>query len=94
MYGAKTLQRLVDSKQVTWNASADLDELVQRFSQDVTKRMEAETNGQGRVWRWNRDGDLHDDVLEALEKELKCVELARTYRRTRMQYLVHGPKEI
>ncbi|KAJ1552636.1 hypothetical protein HK405_010575 [Cladochytrium tenue] len=35
------------------------------------------------------DGDLHDEVVAALEKDLRSAELARNYRRARMQYFVH-----
>ncbi|KAI9335849.1 hypothetical protein DFJ73DRAFT_26774 [Zopfochytrium polystomum] len=34
--------------------------------------------------------DLHDSVVELLERDLRSAELARNYRRARMQYFVRG----
>ncbi|KAJ3015749.1 hypothetical protein HKX48_004404 [Thoreauomyces humboldtii] len=93
MYGSKILQRLLDSRQVTWTASEALDEQVRALSADVTRRAEAEAGHGGKVWRWTKDSDLHDEVVDRLEADLKLAELARTYRRARMQYFVHGTKE-
>ncbi|KAI9091238.1 mitochondrial K+-H+ exchange-related-domain-containing protein [Phlyctochytrium arcticum] len=90
-YGAKTLQKLLDSKQVTWTSSQELDDQIKVLSDEVTSRMKKED---GPVWQWTPTGDLHDEVVEGLEAQLKAVELARTYRRARMQYLVHNGKEV
>ncbi|KND01776.1 uncharacterized protein SPPG_03568 [Spizellomyces punctatus DAOM BR117] len=93
MHGSRTLQKLLDSKAVTWTASKELDEMIQRISGEVTQQIEREVGSQGRVWRWRPDGDLHDDVVEKLERDLKMAELGRTYRRTRLQYYIHEGKE-
>jgi len=39
-------------------------------------------------WVWNGE-DLHDDVIEKLEKQYKIPELSRTYRRSRWQYWLY-----
>ncbi|KAJ3189097.1 hypothetical protein HDU85_002722 [Gaertneriomyces sp. JEL0708] len=92
MYGAKTLQKLLDSRKVTWKADDQLQTLIESSSQEVTARLEETANG-GKIWRYSPGADLHDEVVERLEKELKSVELSRTYRRSRLQYLVHQGKE-
>ncbi|TPX60210.1 hypothetical protein PhCBS80983_g01932 [Powellomyces hirtus] len=94
MYGSKVLQKLIDSRNVTWTPSEELDAQVKSISEDVTKRLSGEGAEGRRVWRWTRDGDLHDEVVEQLERDLKLAELGRTYRRARLQYFVHGPKEM
>ncbi|KAJ3054156.1 hypothetical protein HK102_011565, partial [Quaeritorhiza haematococci] len=92
-------QRLQKEKEggVMWNASNELDEKIRTISEEVSKELEEEARSAGiqnaRVWRWRPDGDLHDLVIERLEKELKVVELGRTYRRGRLQYFVHNGKE-
>ncbi|KAJ3153476.1 hypothetical protein HDU89_000502 [Geranomyces variabilis] len=97
VYGAKVLQRAIDARQVTWTASSELDERIRAISDQVAARAKAEAGGGGdgndsQTWKWTEGGDLHDEVVERLETELKLAELSRTYRRARLQYFVHGPK--
>lgn len=41
-------------------------------------------------WVWDgKGGDLHDGVVEGLEKDLRLGELVQSYRRSRLEYLVH-----
>ncbi|KAJ3178034.1 hypothetical protein HDU87_003812 [Geranomyces variabilis] len=91
VYGAKVLQRAIDARQVTWTASTELDERIRAISDEVAAKAKAEAGGDSHTWKWT-GGDLHDEVVERLETELKLAELSRTYRRARLQYFVHGPK--
>ncbi|KAJ3158777.1 hypothetical protein HDU86_002458 [Geranomyces michiganensis] len=101
VYGAKCLQRAIDARQVTWTASRELDDRIKAISQQVqvaasrsrdAAAAAAYSADADAAWTWSEDGDLHDEVVERLEEELKLAELSRTYRRARMQYFVHGPK--
>lgn len=76
----------MQTKKVTWIASEELDEMIQRAAADV---MQSENDIPG-AWKLQKHGDLHDDVLLRLQKDLNCVEIARSYRRARMEYIVHG----
>ncbi|KAJ3055904.1 hypothetical protein HK097_008803 [Rhizophlyctis rosea] len=96
--GSKLLQSLVDHKRIIWTPSEEFEKMIVDASEKVTREMEVEVEkrgggGNGQVWRWRPDGDVHDEVVEALEKELRTMELGRTYRRARMQYFIYDGKE-
>ncbi|KAJ3326577.1 hypothetical protein HDU76_012807 [Blyttiomyces sp. JEL0837] len=100
MTSAGTLQRLINSKHVTWTESRDFENLIVTKAGQVHEELLREqlermggSDGSGgtntgiRVWKWDPAvrGDLHDHVVIELEKDMNLVELTRTYRRGRME---------
>ncbi|KAJ3218532.1 hypothetical protein HDU67_005091 [Dinochytrium kinnereticum] len=81
---AQTLQRLIDTKKITWTPSQGFEDVVMKKVGEVHKEV---------GWRFD-GGDLHDGVLERLEVELKLPELLRTYRRVRAQFLFKEWKAV
>ncbi|TPX52558.1 hypothetical protein SeMB42_g01342 [Synchytrium endobioticum] len=79
--GARVLKRLVEEGSVEFVPSRDVEndvlEIVNRSGGVVDTVA----------------GDLSDDVVEECERKWRCVELARTYRRARFQYWLHGGKD-
>ncbi|KAI8824318.1 uncharacterized protein EV422DRAFT_316340 [Fimicolochytrium jonesii] len=49
MYGGQTLQKLVDARKVTWTSSKELDGIIRRGSEEVSRRMEAEMGSSSAV---------------------------------------------
>ncbi|KAJ3019519.1 UNVERIFIED_CONTAM: hypothetical protein HDU68_010632 [Siphonaria sp. JEL0065] len=84
------VQGLVDFGRVTFTSSNEFQKRVGEVSRDV----EVELEEQGAVWKWDGKGDLHDLVLERLEKEYGMYEWVRTYRRARMIHFVHGGSDV
>ncbi|KAJ3130299.1 hypothetical protein HK098_004346 [Nowakowskiella sp. JEL0407] len=83
---------------IVWNESKEFGELLKRAIKSVEEedaeyvRKSAQYSAS---WKWESSGgDLHDDVLFKLEKDLKLAELSRTYRRARMQYFVQNGNDI
>ncbi|KAJ3290739.1 hypothetical protein HK104_006545 [Borealophlyctis nickersoniae] len=90
--GYKRVGEILQYRRAIWTPSEELDRIIQDASRKVTESMEEK--GENPVWRWEPNGDLHDEVLEVLEKDLRAVELTRTYRRARLQYYVHNGKDV
>lgn len=82
--GSTTLQSLLNERKVTFIESQELKTLIDTACLTVQDELKME----GIDWKWD-GGDLHDDVVLKLAKELKLAELIRTHRRTRMHAMVH-----
>ncbi|KAJ3281912.1 hypothetical protein HDU79_010383 [Rhizoclosmatium sp. JEL0117] len=76
------VQTLLDTGRVKFTESRAYRE---RLLQEVRKVEEQE-----KPWKWDGRGDLHDEVVIGLEKDLKMHEWVRTYRRSRLAAFVHG----
>ncbi|KAI8810627.1 mitochondrial K+-H+ exchange-related-domain-containing protein [Cladochytrium replicatum] len=96
--GARTLASLFNVGEVTWTPSEDLENRIRSISDFVTGELKKEGDSgatqRSSVWTWTPLGDVHDEVLIELEKELKAAELWRSYRRARMQYFVFNGRDI
>ncbi|TPX38279.1 hypothetical protein SmJEL517_g00282 [Synchytrium microbalum] len=78
--GARQLKKLVEENGVEFVASDELQKSIEESANESGVQVV-------------KDGDIDDAVVDGVEKRLKCVELGRTYRRTRFQYFVHGGKD-
>ncbi|KAH6567987.1 hypothetical protein BSLG_006304 [Batrachochytrium salamandrivorans] len=90
--GANMLQKLINSRQVNWIPSPEFQSQIETLSTDVTHRIAKTENmavDSPTVWKWDPQGDLHDDVIAGLQKQLNVHEWSNTYRRSRMQYYMH-----
>ncbi|KAI9334780.1 hypothetical protein BDR26DRAFT_866764 [Obelidium mucronatum] len=93
------VQNIVDLGRVSFTESQQfqkrIKEVVASVENDLANNSLVEGGGVGGaplVWKWDGKGDLHDLVLERLEKEYGMYEWVRTYRRTRMVHFIHDRK--
>ncbi|KAJ3102849.1 hypothetical protein HDU97_000232 [Phlyctochytrium planicorne] len=92
---ASTLQKLLNHREgITWTPSEEFEKLILDKAEDASGEL-------GGRWRYlpERNKDLHDLAVEKMEKDMRLVELGRTYRRVRAQFYfrdlmgVKGKKE-
>ncbi|KAI8616994.1 hypothetical protein BC830DRAFT_147436 [Chytriomyces sp. MP71] len=103
---ANRVQLLLDNGRVKFTQSGDFQRAVREAADIVTQELRREVPGSEEssgtasfsdqsipapaVWQWDGKGDLHDEVILNLERDLKMHEWLRTYRRARMMSLIHG----
>ncbi len=81
--GSAHLQHLLDTQRVEWTPSQELDAQLQQACTSVAAQLASE----GIAWRWDGGGELHDDAVLVLQRQLKLPELIRTHRRMRNEQL-------